>query len=195
MASPFTFAHPVARALGHLLESEPWARERLAPFAGEAIELRAPLLPPLCLAIGPEGRISAAPAGQGPALIVAIQPEALPAAVRGEEHLLQAIHVTGNARLASEVMFLARHLRWDVEEDLSRLVGDVAAHRMVGTAKTLVAWHADAARRLAEGALEYATEEAQILVRRGELADVTEAQARLRDGLERLEKRIERLER
>ena len=51
------------------------------------------------------------------------------------------------------------------------------------------------ARRLAEGALEYATEEAQILLRRGELATVAEAQARLRDGLDRLEKRIARLER
>ena len=33
--------------LNRLLAAEPWARERLAPFAGEGIEVRAPLLPSL----------------------------------------------------------------------------------------------------------------------------------------------------
>ena len=34
------FESPFAAGLNHLLESESWARERLAPFAGETIELR-----------------------------------------------------------------------------------------------------------------------------------------------------------
>ena len=57
----------------------------------------------------------------------------------------------------------------------------------------LAAWQADAARRLAEGLLEYATEEKPLLAKRAELEGIGAAQARLRDGLERLEKRIERL--
>ncbi|MGH8765825.1 MAG: sterol-binding protein, partial [Burkholderiales bacterium] len=128
-------------------------------------------------------------------LVVRLRTDAPAAALRGEEYLLRAIDVQGNARLASEIMFLARHLRWDVEEDLSRLVGDIAARRIAGTARTLVAWHADALRRLAEGVVEYATEEARLLVRRDELAEVADAHARLRDGLERLELRIRRMER
>ena len=185
---------PLVAALNYLLESEPWARARLAPFAGERLELRAPPLPALRFAIGPDGRLAAAPdASAAASLVITVGPELLAAAVRGGEHLLRAVDVSGNAGLAAEVMFLLRHLRWDVEEDLSRLIGDAAAHRLAGMAREVAAWHADAARRFAEGVVEYAAEEKQLLVTRGELEGVAASHARLRDGLERLALRIERL--
>ena len=34
--------HPFASALNHLLDAEPWARQRLAPFGGETVALAAP---------------------------------------------------------------------------------------------------------------------------------------------------------
>lgn len=196
-----TFESPFAAALNYLLDSEPWARARLAPFAGEVLELRAPPLPMLRFAIAADGGLlpaadgGLAPAGSAAAasLVVTIGPNALAAAARGEEHLLRAVDVAGNAGFAAEVMFLLRHLRWDVEEEVAKLLGDAAAHRLVGMAREVAAWHADAARRLAEGLVEYAAEEKRVLVKRGELEEVSVTHARLRDGLERLEKRIERL--
>ena len=188
------FESPFVSALNHLLEAEAWARERLAPFAAETLELRAPPLPPLRFAIAPDGRLAAgAPAAGKPSLVITLGPGTLAAAAKGEDHLLRSIDVAGNARLASEVMFLARHLRWDVEEDVAVLIGDVAAHRLVGFARQAAAWHADAARRIAEGFVEYAVEEQHLLVTKGELDGIAAAHARLRDDLERLEKRIERL--
>jgi ubiquinone biosynthesis protein UbiJ len=189
------FESPVAAALNHLLEGESWARERLAPFAGESLELRAPPLPALRLAIAADGRLAPAPEHAAPSLTLAIGAQALPALARGEDHFLRAIEVSGNARLASEVMFLFRHLRWDFEEDLSRLVGDAAAHRAADAVRTLLAWQKDAARRIAEGLMEYAVEEQRLLVPRAELERLAQGAAQLRDALERLEKRIERLER
>lgn len=192
-----TLESPFASALNHLLEAEPWARERLAPFVGEILELRAPPLPRLRFTIEADGRLAAGPrdadSGTAPSLVITLRPEALAAAAKGEEHLLRTIDVAGNAKLASEVMFLARHLRWDVEEDLARFIGDVAAHRLVGAARQAAAWQADALRRLAEGFVEYAAEEQRLLVSKAEIEALAAAQARLRDGLERLEKRIERL--
>lgn len=191
------FESPIAAALNHLLESEPWARERLAPFAGEALELRAPPLPALRFLVAAGGGLSAA--GSGPEkeapspLVVTLGAGALAAAVKGEEYLLRAIQVEGNAGLASEIMFLFRHLRWDGEEELAKVFGDAAAHRIAGMARGAVAWHADAAKRLAEAMVEYATEERPLLVQRGELKEGAARLARLRDGLERLEKRIDRL--
>lgn len=191
------FESPVAAALNHLLESETWARERLAPFAGAALELRAPPLPALRFVIAADGRLSAAgdgPEGQAASpLIVTLGPGALAAAVKGEEYLLRAIQVEGNAGLASEVMFLFRHLRWDVEEELAKVFGDAAAHRVAGMVRGAVAWHADAAQRIAQAMVEYATEERPLLVQRGELKEGAARLAQLRDGLERLEKRIDRL--
>jgi len=185
---------PFARALSHLLRAESWARERLAPFAGDTLELRAPLAPVMRFTVAAGGLLEPAAEGALPALVIAFKPEALGAAVRGEDHLMRAIDVTGNARLANEVMFLARHLRWDAEEDLSRLVGDVAAHRLAAGARAVAAWHLEAARRIGESLVEYALEEKRLLVARAELEALGAAGAALRDGLERLEKRLERLE-
>jgi ubiquinone biosynthesis protein UbiJ len=192
---------PFAAALNHLLEAEPWARERLAPFAGEVLELRAPPLPALRFALAADGRLLPAADGRletaamqaAPALTITIGPGALAAALQGDEQLLHAVDVAGNARLAGEVMFLFRHLRWDAEEEAAKILGDVAAHRLAGIARDVAAWHVDAARRLAEGFVEYATEEKRILVTRGELDMLAAAHVQLRDGLERLEKRIGRL--
>jgi ubiquinone biosynthesis protein UbiJ len=188
------FELPFAAALNYLLESEPWARERLAPFAGEVLELRAPPLPALRLAIAGGGRLAPAEAGAAASLTISAGPGALAAAMQGEDQLLRAVDVSGNAQLAGEVMFLVRHLRWDAEEEAAHFIGDVAAHRLAGIARGAAAWHADAARRIAESLVDYATEEKRLLVTRGELDGIAVEQARLRDGLERLEKRIERIQ-
>ena len=191
---PMLLHHPFASALNHLLDAEPWARERLAPFGGETVALAAPPLPELRLSILADGRVAPAPddAAQ-PSLTLALGADALAALARGEEHLMRAVEVSGNARLASEVMLLVRHLRWDPEEDLSRVVGDVAARRVVGLARGFVGWQADAAQRLARSLVEYAIEERRIVVPRSELEPLAAAVARLRDAIDRLEKRIERI--
>lgn len=184
---------PFAAALNRLLQNEPWARERLLPFASETLELRAPPLPALRFTIAADGHLNIALPPAEPSLLVTIGPGALAAAVKGEDHLLRSIDVAGNARLASEIMFLVRHLRWDVEEDIAKLVGDVAAHRLAGLARNAAAWHADAARRIAGSFIEYAVEEKKVLVSRPALEDFSTALVRLRDAVERLEKRVERL--
>lgn len=145
------------------------------------------------LAIAEGGRVKpAAPEAQA-SLRILVKPEAPAALLRGKEHFLHAIEVTGNARLADEVMVLARNLRWDYEEDLSRFVGDVAAHRLAGAARDFLAWQADSARRLASSFAEYATEEKKLVLGRDELDSFAQAISRLRDGVERLEQRVRRL--
>jgi len=177
--------------LNRLLAAQPWARQRLAPYAGESVELRAPPFPALRFTLLPGGTVEAGAAA--PALTMKIGPQTLAALARGEEHALRAVEVEGNPKLAAEMLALARHLRWDAEEALSRLVGDVAAHRIAATGRSLAAWHLDAARRLGAALGDYATDETRILVRRVELDALAESAAGLRDAIARLEKRLERL--
>lgn len=192
-----TLESPFIAALNHLLEAEPWARERLAPHAGAELELRAPPLPALRFAIQSEGRIAPSAAGARPTLLITLKPEALADLVRhgtaGEEILIRAVAIQGDTGLAAEVMTLLRHLRWDAEEDLSKVIGDAAAHRLTRSAGSFFAWQADAARRIAESVMDYAVEEHRLLVPRAELEALAAANAHLRDDLERLEKRLERL--
>jgi ubiquinone biosynthesis protein UbiJ len=193
---PFSLALPLRLLLNHLLDAEPAARERLAPFAGECVELRAPPFPALTFTIAPGGRIESKmrAGGAAPSLVVTLKPDLLPALGMGEEHLVRAVEVSGNERLAAEVMWLVRHLREALpdiaEEDLSRVFGDVAAHRLAQGARGLLAWQADAAQRLAGAFADYATEETRLLVGRAEHDAFAAAVSRLRDAVERLEKRI-----
>ena len=189
--SQATLGWPFSFALNRLLRAEPWARERLAPFAGHTLELRGPPLPSLRFVILPGGTLEAG--GAAPDLVITVRPEALPALMKGEEHVLRAVDVSGNERLASAVIALVRHLRWDAEEDLSQLVGDVAAHRLAGLARDFAAWNRDAAHRLAQTLADYAVEEKRMVVSTRQLEGFADELALLRDAIERLEKRISRL--
>jgi ubiquinone biosynthesis protein UbiJ len=190
-----TFGWPFSLALNHLLDAEPQARERLAAFAGAVVEWRAPPLPALTFTILPGGRVEAG--GTEPVLAVTLKPEFVAALGKGEDHLMRAVEVSGDPRLAAEVMWLVRHLRGALpdiaEEDLSRLFGDVAAHRLAQGARSLFAWQADAVRRLAESFADYVTEENRMVVGRAEHEAFAAGVVRLRDALERLDKRIGRL--
>jgi ubiquinone biosynthesis protein UbiJ len=173
-----TLGWPFSLALNRLLDAEPWARERLAPFAGETLEVRNPPFPRLRFTILPGGRLEAG--GEAPALVATL-------------HFTRPVELSGDEKLAAEVRLLLRHLRWDFEEDLSRLLGDVAAHRLANALRALGAWPADAARRLGEALADYAVEEKRVLVAHGELEQLGAAIAQLHEALGQLEKRVQRL--
>jgi ubiquinone biosynthesis protein UbiJ len=63
------------------------------------------------------------------------------AALRGDK---PAVRIEGDVQLAAEVNWLADHVRWDVEEDLARILGDAPAHAL-----------GQAARRAAEAVRQF----------------------------------------
>lgn len=182
---------PLTTALNHLLRAENWARERLVPFAGEVVVVRAGPLPALRFRIEEGGLVGAA-GDQPAALTIDLKGEAPAALLRGEDHFLRAVEVTGNAKLADAVMALARHLRWDFEEDLSRLTGDVVAHRVGEAVRAFAAWAPDAGQRFSDAFGAYVTDEAKLLVDRPQLEAFRAEVAALRDAVERLEARLRR---
>ncbi|HYD56413.1 MAG TPA: SCP2 domain-containing protein [Burkholderiales bacterium] len=181
---------PLAAALNHVLRTESWARERLAPFAGQTVEVRPAFLPALRLRIEPDGLVAAGDAAAD--LVVTIKPDAPAAALKNEDSLLRAVEASGNAKLAEAVMALVRHLRWDYEEDLSRVFGDVVAHRMGEGLRALAAWAPDMAQRFSESFAAYATDEAKLVVGRPEHERFAADVSALRDAVERLEARVRR---
>ena len=118
----------------------------------------------------------------------------LPKAIGGTDALMADIRIGGNADFADALGFVLRKLRWDGEEALSRLVGDIAAHRAVSVARGVAAWHRQAARNAVENLVEYFGEEQPLVVKKAALEDLAGATAALRDDLARLEKRLKKLE-
>lgn len=191
--SLMAFEPPVVAALNHLLDAEPWARQRLAAFAESIVELRPAALPQMRLAITSDGRLRPAPPGEPASLVLKFGPEAVPAMLKGEDHLLRAVHTEGDSRLANEVLLLVRYLRWDAEEDLSKVLGDVAAHRVAATTRDFFASQRQALARTAESIVDYLLEERQLVTHAATFEEHRFAVAQLRDAIERLEKRVDRL--
>lgn len=63
------------------------------------------------------------------------------AALKGDK---PPVHIAGDVQFAAEINWLVEHVRWDVEEDLARLVGDAPAHAI-----------GDAARRVLQAMREF----------------------------------------
>ena len=185
--------HPGERAVNHVLKSAPRAMERLRPHAGRTVAFRSGPLA-MALTIQTTGEVVAAVEGAASDLDVRVSPFLLPRLAAGDAAAFDMIEMQGDAALASDVAFLARHLRWDYEEDLSKVVGDIAAHRLAGAARGLARWSREAALRMGPGAAEYWTEESPLIASRARVASFAHDVAELRESVERLAQRIERLE-
>lgn len=169
-------------ALNHLLGQAEWARRHLRPFAGRRACFQ---MPPwsLSLAIDAQGLLEGAGGEAPPDVLVALPGDGPFLALQGIEALMARAHVTGNAEFATALSFVLKNLRWDGEEDLARLLGDVAAHRIAGSVRALVAWQRQAASALAENAAAYLRDEAALLVAASEF-DI------LRKGIADVEHRL-----
>jgi ubiquinone biosynthesis protein UbiJ len=170
---------PATAALNHVLRSAPLALERLQRHAGRTVAFH---VGPTTLAftIQTTGEVTAALPGASRDLEVRMSPFAEP-------------RMQGDEALAQDVAFLVRHLRWDAEEDLARVVGDIPAHRAAGAARAFRDWARDARMRLAQGAAEYWTEEQPLIASRVKLESFIRDVSAFDDDLARLEARVERL--
>lgn len=183
---------PALFAVNHLLQQAVWARQKLAPFAGHTAKISMPPFEAAFLILA-DGFIAAPTAEAEPEVSISLPATAPLLALQGNDVLMRAARLEGSADFAEALGFVIRHLRWDAEEDLSKVVGDIAAHRMVGTARKFIGWQQQAAQNLAENFVEYFTEEQPLIARRIAIADFATEIDRLRDDVARLEKRVQRL--
>lgn len=182
----------VARAINRVTGDAPLARERLSRFAGKTARfVLGPM--PVSLTIQTTGEVLPAANDSRPDLEVRVPGYMLPGLLMRDEATLRRLAMEGDANLAQEIAQLATQLRWNWEEDLSRVVGDAPAHAAGEAARATTAWGKDAAFRLAASAAEYWTEESPVIASRVKVEDFAAAVSALRDDVARLEKRIDRL--
>lgn len=145
--------------VNHVLAAEPGACERLRGHAGRELEIAVASLPPVIgsllpppppvrLAITPAGLFERADDGTGAAAPGAGAP-ALKVSLDGADPLrwLQALRaggrppmeIQGDVGLAADVSWLADHVRWDIGDDLARLVGDLPAQQLARVGEGLKA--------------------------------------------------------
>jgi len=131
--------HRTVLFLNHVLQQEPEAQQRLMRQQGRVVQFQWRFVTVRFVAT-PAGLLDLAPEGAEPDLTFTVDetsPLALAgAALRGDK---PAVRIVGDVQLAAEVNWLVDHVRWDVEDDLARLIGDVPAHTIGRVARSGVA--------------------------------------------------------
>ncbi len=123
--------------LNHVLMQEPQAMERMVRQKGRVVltQWRSFLFK---VQITPAGLLDLAAADSSADLTLIIT-EDNPLAIA--QALMQgdkpAVRIEGDVQLAADINWLADHVRWDLEEDLSRVMGDAPAHGLVQAGKTM----------------------------------------------------------
>ncbi|MEO8118855.1 MAG: hypothetical protein ABI606_05985 [Rhodoferax sp.] len=116
--------------LNHILIQEPEATSRLARQKGRVVHMQWRSFS-IELIATPAGLLDRAPGEAKPDLVLAVTEESplllAQAALRGDK---PAVRIEGDVQLAAEVNWLVDHVRWDLEEDFARVIGDAPAHAL-----------------------------------------------------------------
>lgn len=179
--------------LNHLLRGAGWARRRLQPWVGRTAHLRLPPLPTLALTVQAGGEVASVPNDTPADTVLTLAPHQLPRLLAHDGQAYDEIRVSGDDAFAAAILHVGKHLRWDVEHDLSRVMGDIPAHRLTRTGRRLAHWHVTAARSLAGMLKEYLTEERPLLAKSAALQALAREVDALREETAGLEERIRAL--
>lgn len=143
----------------HVLLGEPAAMQRLRPHAGRCMQwdLRdwpeaLPALPELSFVVTPAGLLEwceSSPAREPDLTISVDMSNPARTLVQGFADQRPAVAVSGDAGLAADVSWLMDNLRWDVQDDLARIVGQAAAAELARVGASLVAGLREATNTLA----------------------------------------------
>jgi len=130
--------HRLVLMLNHVLMAEPEAVTRLIRQKNRSIEWKWQHMT-LQLRVTPAGLLERCRLEQADLSLTVLESSPLTLAsmaLRGEKPRLR---IEGDVQLAAEVNWLIDHVRWDLEEDLSRLIGDAPSHALGQVVRQAVA--------------------------------------------------------
>lgn len=191
---------PIAlRAINHVLKGEDWATKRLRTFAGQSLRLELGRFQ-VPVRIDDKGLLVAQSASDSsvpvqPAVVITLPVDTPARLLLDPTSLVGLMTIRGSAELADHLNFIFKNLRWDAGHDLARLVGDIAARRLVEGGKKLVRWQTTQVSNAASNVVEFFADEQATLVQHDEMSEFAASVATTRTALSDLESRIAKLER
>lgn len=189
------FQFPVVKLVNRVLSDYPAARQRLQVHEGKVIASQVgPVETRMRITRTGEmelvGETGAGTPAQTPDVSLSVPLSLLPRLATKDPAALSQIVFTGDSELAATLSDIARNVEWDIESDLSCVVGDAVAHRVVASAQRAHEWRVDAGQRITANVAEYLTEERRAFVTARELEALTLQNESLRDDIARLEARV-----
>ena len=180
------------RFLQHLLTQNSWANALLQPYAGKAVQfdiasIKANIIILEDGGLGMAGETNIADA------TVCISASLLLRLIAQDEAAKVQIVISGDTHLATEFAKVLSSMRWDYEDDLSKLVGDVSALKISQFGRDAATGIKRNSIQLAEMLSEYWQEEKPLIAKNRLVEKFNTEVDTLRADVARFEKRLTKL--
>lgn len=182
----------LTRLLNHLITQNQWARAELLPWAGQTVQFN---MPPAkaSLTILENGGLAMAGETLECDASISLSPSLAIRLLAKDPAATSQIRIEGNTELASTLAKVLQGMRWDYEEDLSQVIGDIPATKISDLSKHVIGTAKTQAIKLTEMVAEYWQEEQPLIAKKRHVEAFVQEVDNLRDDTERLEKRIAKL--
>ena len=182
----------ITHFLQHLVRQNSWAKVHLMPFAGNNIAFDFAIIK-ANLTILEDGSLALGGETMPPQATVYAPPSLMLRILAKDDAAKMQFKITGDAHLATEVAKILQNIRWDFTDDLSQLVGDIPATKMVDFGHQAVSSVKETTTNLAEMLSEYWQEEQPMIAKKRLVEQFNADVDTLRNDVARLEKRLAKL--
>ncbi len=186
--------HAFSRFIQHLIAQNAWAKPRLMPHASKSIALQLSFLRQH-LVILEDGQLAMAGETKAPDAIIQLTPSVLARLMLQDSTAKMDVEISGDQALAQAVGQVLSHLRWDVEDDLSRVVGDIPANQLSQTTQQVLVAGKSATQDAIAMLTEYLQEEKPVIAKKLQVEHFNAEVDAMRAQLARVEKKFEKLHR
>jgi ubiquinone biosynthesis protein UbiJ len=180
------------RFLQHLLAQNSWANALLQPYAGKAVQFDIASIQANIIILEDGGLAIAGETNIADAK-VCISTSLLLRLIAQDEAAKMQIVVSGDTHLATEFAKVLSNMRWDYEDDLSKLVGDVSALKISQFGREAATGIKRNSLQLAEMLSEYWQEEKPLIAKKRHVEKFNAEVDTLRADVARFEKRLAKL--
>ena len=147
----------------------------------------------LALLTGDDSAADAVISGSAPALLQLFRTGSAPQSGAAAQ-TRSSVQIRGDAEVANLYRELFAAARPDLEEELSRWVGDMPARHLSQLARSVRTWARRARRTAGENIAEYLQEEGRDLISKTEMEEFLRGVDGVRDGVDRIEARLRGIE-
>lgn len=181
------------RLLQHLIAQNSWAYPLLQPHAGKCVAFKLGFFS-RSLMILEDGSLAMAGDSHVADASVSLTPSLALRLLSGDEAAKRQVVISGDTQLAAELAKVLSAMRWDFEDDASKLVGDVAAHKIGQTLRGIAATGKETGSNLAAMLSEYWQEEMPLIAKKRQVEAFNSDVDTLRADLARFEKKFAKLQ-
>jgi len=188
----------VTRAINFLLTRNPWAMQRLIPYAHRLLAIEWGKQS-FHFAVTEGGLLSAQANRKTPAEVRLIIPRehwpplGMALLQQKPEQVAEKLRIEGDVGFARTLADIASQMHWDIEADLAQYTGDIIAVRLVQMSQEALLWGHRLAVHLRDNLAEYLGYESQMLTHENEWVIWQSRKQALDAQLARLEQRLNQL--